>query len=93
MGFYQKLHAEDGVDYSEQLYARECIYPLAWSCVSLICSRIKLGNLKYFRMTGTPWSDGMPGLSQTPIEPGRSFIYRFPATPAGTYWSETLYPG
>ncbi|KAH7360649.1 laccase-1 [Rhexocercosporidium sp. MPI-PUGE-AT-0058] len=37
-------------------------------------------------MQGTPWSDGTPGLSQTPIEPGESFIYRFKAAPAGTYW-------
>ncbi|KAL6854709.1 hypothetical protein ACO1O0_005834 [Amphichorda felina] len=37
-------------------------------------------------LPGTPWSDGMPGLSQTPIEPGESFVYRFKATPSGTYW-------
>ncbi|KAM3449458.1 hypothetical protein MY3296_006923 [Beauveria thailandica] len=27
----------------------------------------------------SPWSDGVPGLSQTPIEPGESYIYRFKA--------------
>jgi FtsP/CotA-like multicopper oxidase with cupredoxin domain len=37
-------------------------------------------------MLGTPWSDGVPGLSQKPIEPGDSYIYRFKASPAGTYW-------
>ncbi|RFU32243.1 hypothetical protein B7463_g4119, partial [Scytalidium lignicola] len=35
---------------------------------------------------GTPWSDGVPGLSQRPIEPGQSFAYKFVAYPAGTYW-------
>ncbi|KZF19196.1 multicopper oxidase [Xylona heveae TC161] len=35
---------------------------------------------------GTPWSDGVPGLSQKPIEPGQSFIYRFKAYPPGQYW-------
>ncbi|KAL8685395.1 MAG: hypothetical protein Q9218_007785, partial [Villophora microphyllina] len=37
-------------------------------------------------MMGTPWSDGTPGLSQKPIDPGQSFVYRFKAYPAGTYW-------
>ncbi|KAK1139159.1 hypothetical protein N8T08_001215 [Aspergillus melleus] len=35
---------------------------------------------------GTQYSDGVPGLTQTPIEPGESFIYRFQAYPAGTHW-------
>ena len=39
-------------------------------------------------MQGTPWSDGVPGLTQTPIEPGASYIYRFKAYPPGTYWYE-----
>jgi len=37
-------------------------------------------------MQGTPWADGTPGLSQKPIEPGESFVYRFKAYPAGSYW-------
>ncbi|UNI24279.1 hypothetical protein JDV02_010038 [Purpureocillium takamizusanense] len=37
-------------------------------------------------LPGTPWSDGMPGLSQKPIEPGQSYVYNFKATPSGTYW-------
>ncbi len=32
------------------------------------------------------WSDGVPGLTQQPIEPGGTFVYRFKATPPGTYW-------
>ncbi|KAL4874947.1 conidial pigment biosynthesis oxidase Arb2/brown2 [Aspergillus karnatakaensis] len=35
---------------------------------------------------GTPYSDGVPGLTQAPIEHGESFIYRFKAYPAGTHW-------
>jgi hypothetical protein len=38
-------------------------------------------------MQDTPWSDGVPGLSQTPIEPGESYVYRFTAYPPGQYWS------
>ena len=30
--------------------------------------------------------DGVPGLSFTGIEPGRSFTYRFPLHQSGTYW-------
>lgn len=35
---------------------------------------------------GTPWSDGVPGVSQRPIQPGQSFVYRWTATTYGTYW-------
>ncbi|KAJ5524546.1 Multicopper oxidase type 2 [Penicillium frequentans] len=34
----------------------------------------------------TPWSDGVPGLTQKPIEPGRNWTYRWKATQYGTYW-------
>ena len=37
-------------------------------------------------MQDTPWADGTPGLSQTPIETMEDFIYRFKALPAGTHW-------
>jgi FtsP/CotA-like multicopper oxidase with cupredoxin domain len=30
--------------------------------------------------------DGMPGLSQPPLPPGKSYDYDFPLTRAGTYW-------
>ncbi|KAK9437292.1 laccase [Metarhizium brunneum] len=35
---------------------------------------------------GTPWADGVMGLSQKPILPGESFVYKFKASPAGTHW-------
>nr|QDK64758.1 AshL [Aschersonia paraphysata] len=35
---------------------------------------------------GTPWSDGVLGLSQKPILPGESFVYKFKASPPGTHW-------
>ncbi|KAJ5099639.1 Multicopper oxidase type 2 [Penicillium argentinense] len=35
---------------------------------------------------GTPWSDGVPGLTQKPIQPGHSWTYRWTATQYGTYW-------
>ncbi|KAL4948316.1 Cupredoxin [Aspergillus filifer] len=34
---------------------------------------------------GTPWSDGTPGLSQAPIEPGDRFTYRWTAVDYGSY--------
>jgi len=34
----------------------------------------------------TPWSDGVPGLTQCPILPGQSFRYKFIANPGGTHW-------
>lgn len=37
-------------------------------------------------MHNTPWSDGVPGLSQRQIRPGCSFTYRWTATQYGSYW-------
>ncbi|KAG5926985.1 hypothetical protein E4U53_002942, partial [Claviceps sorghi] len=34
----------------------------------------------------TPWSDGVPGVTQRPIAPGRAFTYRFRAAQYGSYW-------
>lgn len=42
------------------------------------------------RQYNTPWSDGVPGLSQKPILPGESFTYKWTATQYGTYWSVEL---
>lgn len=30
--------------------------------------------------------DGVPGMTQDPIEPGKSFTYEFEAKPSGTFW-------
>ena len=35
---------------------------------------------------GTPWMDGVGYLSQSPIQPEKSFEYEFTARPAGTHW-------
>ena len=37
-------------------------------------------------MLGTPWSDGMPGLSQDHIQPNCTFTYRWKATQHGSFW-------
>ena len=34
----------------------------------------------------TPWSDGVPGLSQKPIQPGSQYIYRWKANDYGSYF-------
>lgn len=40
---------------------------------------------------GTPWFDGVPGVSQCPIAPGSSFTHRFRATVYGTSWWHSHY--
>ncbi|EUC55030.1 multicopper oxidase [Rhizoctonia solani AG-3 Rhs1AP] len=35
--------------------------------------------------TGTPWSDGVPGLTQYPIGPGENFVYNFTLYQYGFY--------
>jgi len=37
-------------------------------------------------MYGTPWSDGVGGVSQRPIKPGESFRHKWTATQYGSYW-------
>ncbi|KAF8756654.1 multicopper oxidase family [Rhizoctonia solani] len=35
---------------------------------------------------GTPWSDGVPGITQYPIPIGKSFVYNWTATQMGYHW-------
>ncbi|VDI50820.1 Hypothetical predicted protein [Mytilus galloprovincialis] len=35
---------------------------------------------------GTPYMDGVPRVTQCPINPGEKFTYRFTAQPSGTFW-------
>ncbi len=37
-------------------------------------------------LTGNPWMDGPAYVTQCPIPPGATFVYRFNAFPAGTHW-------
>lgn len=37
-------------------------------------------------MLNTPWSDGVPGVTQREIPPGGSFLYKWKATQYGAYW-------
>ncbi|KAH0844209.1 Laccase-1 [Fonsecaea pedrosoi] len=40
---------------------------------------------------GTPWSDGVPGLSQYAIAPGSSYLYKWTADAAGVYFYHAHY--
>nr|UCK81630.1 L-ascorbate oxidase [Arenicola marina] len=40
---------------------------------------------------GTPWMDGVAGVTQCAINPDESFTYRFRATPSGTHWYHSHY--
>ena len=35
--------------------------------------------------------DGVPGISQCPIQPGKAFTYNFTLTQYGTYWWHSHY--
>jgi len=37
-------------------------------------------------MLRTPWSDGVPGVTQREIPPGGSFVYKWTASQYGEYW-------
>jgi len=40
---------------------------------------------------GSPWSDGVPGLSQKVIQPGTSYLYKWTATESGVYFYHAHY--
>jgi len=42
-------------------------------------------------MVGTPWADGVRGVTQGPIIPGANYTYRFKAEPAGTHFWHAHY--
>ncbi|KEP48467.1 multicopper oxidase [Rhizoctonia solani 123E] len=39
----------------------------------------------------TPWSDGVPGLTQYPINPGENFVYNFTLYQSGFHWYHSHY--
>ncbi|KAK1962578.1 multicopper oxidase [Colletotrichum sublineola] len=41
----------------------------------------------------TPWSDGVPGVTQRAIQPGGSFEYKWKATQYGAYWYHAHWEG
>ena len=44
-------------------------------------------------MKGTPYSDGVPGVSQREIHPGGAFLYKWTATQYGEYWYHAHHRG
>lgn len=44
-----------------------------------------------FLQTGTPWEDGVPGVDQCPIAPGKTYTYSFKAELYGTTWYHSHY--
>ncbi|KAF8605705.1 laccase [Ceratobasidium sp. AG-I] len=40
---------------------------------------------------GTPWSDGVPGLTQYPIKPNQNFVYNFTLYQSGFHWYHSHY--
>lgn len=44
-----------------------------------------------FLQTATPWEDGVPGVTQCPIAPGKSYTYQFKAELYGTTWYHSHY--
>lgn len=41
--------------------------------------------------TGTPYQDGVPGVTQCPIAPGKTYTYQFQADQFGTSWYHSHY--
>lgn len=44
-------------------------------------------------MDRTAWSDGVPGVSQREIAPGKSYVYKWKATNYGEYWYHAHHRG
>ncbi|KAK4507394.1 hypothetical protein PRZ48_001129 [Zasmidium cellare] len=55
----------------------------------LVCNKLNESTAVHFHgieQLNTPWSDGVPGLSQKPIPAQGEFLYKWTATEYGTYW-------
>lgn len=52
------------------------------SCFAKLLSNSTLG----IHQTNTPWADGVPGLTQRPIQPGASYTYKWYADQYGSYF-------
>ncbi|KAE8378045.1 multicopper oxidase-domain-containing protein [Aspergillus bertholletiae] len=55
----------------------------------LVINHLPINTTVHFHgieQSGTPWSDGTPGLSQRPIKPGDHFLYKWRATQYGSYF-------
>lgn len=44
-------------------------------------------------MFRTPWSDGVPGVTQRSIQPGETFTYTWEATQYGSFWYHSHWRG
>lgn len=53
--------------------------------------RRRVHALARIRQLKTPWYDGVPGVSQCPIAPGKTFTYTFQADQFGTSWYHLHY--
>lgn len=42
-------------------------------------------------MHNSPWTDGVPGVTQRPVPPHTNFTYEFQATQYGSYWYHAHY--
>ncbi|PYH96695.1 hypothetical protein BO71DRAFT_481806 [Aspergillus ellipticus CBS 707.79] len=54
----------------------------------LVNNSMPFGTTVHFHgisQQGTPWSDGVPGLSRTEIQPGDQFLYKWKANDYGAY--------
>ncbi|KAJ5091219.1 hypothetical protein NUU61_006089 [Penicillium alfredii] len=62
----------------------------------LVTNRCPFSTTVHFHgieQIGTPWSDGVPGISQRSIETGRSFMYRWRANQYGSYFYHAHHRG
>lgn len=57
--------------------------------VASLSIQFSFGAINKIRQKGTPWSDGVPGLTQWAIQPGQSYTYKWHANDYGTYWYDS----
>ncbi len=65
--------------YNTTIHFHGTFYPL--SVMEVKADTARLVIQQYL----TPYSDGVPGVSQRPIQPGSSFLYNWTATQSGSY--------
>lgn len=59
-----------------------------------VTNRLKVtSSIHWHGLLVPPAMDGVPGVSYAGIEPGETFVYKFPVKQSGTYWYHSHSPG
>ena len=72
-----------GVEYGQHVVA---VHRLRLARISVSNEMDVATSMHWHGLLVPPTMDGVPYVTQVPIEPGATFVYEFPIRQTGTYW-------